>query len=460
MKNFLKKASAYLLVMFLIAAAVFSLNYVLGRRLARDLENDIEEIAAENDYQLRYLNLSTNPLLKRVEINTLSLLKNNEESYEINGAVLEFSWQQILNYIKEREFLDTKEMKAEIDKFSFYDLQQNNHFDFFNTSFNYQGEINSESLKDPLKLIQNDHQLTVLTEELNYDYPFYRSYGINKNNWEQISTFKGFGFNVNYQSRDSQLSINDFILKNEFIDYEIDLETTIEEIMEDKNDLDKEDSETAENDEQKEVESGLEEIILFSNQEGKILLKELKSNYQLVLDGQLLDISENNLVNQLAFNELSLASDLEIYLDTESSSYQFQQFDLDFDLQEFELELAETLSQEVNESTFGILAQDNQFELIVDSLNYQQQFSHPQGKSDLNLTSNLIDARLNAEFNYNQQIPYISSSSLKIKPKNSSVEQLMLFAQMLYGEQFSQDEEGFYHLESWGDLDNLNFEKN
>ncbi|MFW6251949.1 MAG: hypothetical protein ACOC27_01795 [Halanaerobium sp.] len=460
MKNFLKKASAYLLVMFLIAAAVFSLNYVLGRRLARDLENDIEEIAAENDYQLRYLNLSTNPLLKRVEINTLSLLKNNEESYEINGAVLEFSWQQILNYIKEREFLDTKEMKAEIDKFSFYDLQQNNHFDFFNTSLNYQGEINSESLKDPLKLIQNDHQLTVLTEELNYDYPFYRSYGINKNNWEQISTFKGFGFNVNYQSRDSQLSINDFILKNEFIDYEIDLETTIEEIMEDKNDLDKEDSETAENDEQKEVESGLEEIILFSNQEGKILLKELKSNYQLVLDGQLLDISENNLVNQLAFNELSLASELEIYLDAESSSYQFQQFDLDFDLQEFELELAETLSQGVNESTFGILAQDNQFELIVDSLNYQQQFSHPQGKSDLNLTSNLIDARLNAEFNYNQQIPYISSSSLKLKPKNSSVEQLILFAQMLYDEQLSQDEEGFYHLESWGDLDNLNFEKN
>ncbi len=460
MKNFLKKASAYLLVMFLIAAAVFSLNYVLGRRLARDLENDIEEIAAENDYQLRYLNLSTNPLLKRVEINTLSLLKNNEESYEINGAVLEFSWQQILNYIKEREFLDTKEMKAEIDKFSFYDLQQNNHFDFFNTSLNYQGEINSESLKDPLKLIQNDHQLTVLTEELNYDYPFYRSYGINKNNWEQISTFKGFGFNVNYQSRDSQLSINDFILKNEFIDYEIDLETTIEEIMEDKNDLDKEDSETAENDEQKEVESGLEEIILFSNQEGKIFLKELKSNYQLVLDGQLLDISENNLVNQLAFNELSLASELEIYLDAESSSYQFQQFDLDFDLQEFELELAETLSQGVNESTFGILAQDNQFELIVDSLNYQQQFSHPQGKSDLNLTSNLIDARLNAEFNYNQQIPYISSSSLKLKPKNSSVEQLILFAQMLYDEQLSQDEEGFYHLESWGDLDNLNFEKN
>ncbi|MFP4198529.1 MAG: hypothetical protein ACLFSO_02915 [Halanaerobium sp.] len=460
MKNFLKKASAYLLVMFLIAAAVFSLNYVLGRRLARDLENDIEEIAAENDYQLRYLNLSTNPLLKRVEINTLSLLKNNEESYEINGAVLEFSWQQILNYIKEREFLDTKEMKAEIDKFSFYDLQQNNHFDFFNTSLNYQGEINSESLKDPLKLIQNDHQLTVLTDELNYDYPFYRSYGINKNNWEQISTFKGFGFNVNYQSRDSQLSINDFILKNEFIDYEIDLETTIEEIMEDKNDLDKEDSETAENDEQKEVESGLEEIILFSNQEGKILLKELKSNYQLVLDGQLLDISENNLVNQLAFNELSLASELEIYLDAESSSYQFQQFDLDFDLQEFELELAETLSQGVNESTFGILAQDNQFELIVDSLNYQQQFSHPQGKSDLNLTSNLIDARLNAEFNYNQQIPYISSSSLKLKPKNSSVEQLILFAQMLYDEQLSQDEEGFYHLESWGDLDNLNFEKN
>ncbi|MFW5885735.1 MAG: hypothetical protein ACOCUX_01730 [Halanaerobium sp.] len=460
MKNFLKKASAYLLVMFLIAAAVFSLNYVLGRRLARDLENDIEEIAAENDYQLRYLNLSTNPLLKRVEINTLSLLKNNEESYEINGAVLEFSWQQILNYIKEREFLDTKEMKAEIDKFSFYDLQQNNHFDFFNTSLNYQGEINSESLKDPLKLIQNDHQLTVLTEELNYDYPFYRSYGINKNNWEQISTFKGFGFNVNYQSRDSQLSINDFILKNEFIDYEIDLETTIEEIMEDKNDLDKEDSETAENDEQKEVESGLEEIILFSNQEGKILLKELKSNYQLVLDGQLLDISENNLVNQLAFNELSLASELEIYLDAESSSYQFQQFDLDFDLQEFELELAETLSQGVNESTFGILAQDNQFELIVDSFNYQQQFSHPQGKSDLNLTSNLIDARLNAEFNYNQQIPYISSSSLKLKPKNSSVEQLILFAQMLYDEQLSQDEEGFYHLESWGDLDNLNFEKN
>lgn len=459
MKKFLKKASIYLLLMLLIAAAVFSLNYFLGRRLAADLENDLEEIAAENDYQLRYLSLSSNPLLRRVEINTLSLLKDNEESYEINGAEIEFSWQQIFNYIKERRFLSKKDITAEIDKFSFYDLQQNNHFDFYNSSLSYQGELNSQILKEPLELSKKNHQLSILSEEVIYDYPFYRSYGITKDNWEQISTFRDFAFKADYQSQNKKLTLNDFALKNEFLDYELDFETVLEEKRTAEVEADNDSAADSDSEEmQEEIETALAEIVLYSSQDQKLIVKELQSSYKLVLNGELINISENELFDQLSFAELNLNSDFEMYLDSEKRNYQLQKFDLNFDLNDFQLGLKENLSQEVNESSFGILAQNEQFQLKVDSLNYQQQFSHPKGKSELDLVSNLIDASLKAEFNYSEEIPYISSSLLRFKAKNQSVEQLLLFAQLLYGDSFEQDEDGYYQLESWGSLDNLNFE--
>jgi hypothetical protein len=463
MKKFLKKASVYLLLLLLIAAGVFSLNYFLGHRLTSDLENEIEEIAAENNYQLRYLSIKSNPLLRRVDIDTLSLLKNNEQSYEINGAKIEFSWQQIFNYIKEREFLTKKDIKADIDKFSFYDLQRNNHFDFFNTELSYQGGFNSEDLKKPLELIKNDHKLTVLSEELNYDYPFYRSYGIDKNNWEQISTFNNFAFAADYQSQNNRLLINDFMLKNEFIDYELNFETVIERRLNDTGatnlETKAEDSKNQRaEDTSNKTAANFEEIVIYSDQAEKIVLQELKSNYSLALNGEFLNISKNDFFNKFSFSELNLDSDFEMYLNSKNSSYQFQKFDLDFDLSDFKLGLQENLSQRVNESSFGILAQNKQFQLNIESLNYQQNYSHPQGKSQLNLKSNLIDADLNAEFNLNNEIPYISNSLLKFKSKNQSVEQLLLFAQLLYGDSFKQDDEGYYYIESWGSLDNLKFE--
>jgi hypothetical protein len=471
MKKFLKGASVYLLLLLLIAAAVFSLNFFLGRRLAGDLEADIEKLAAENDYQLRYLSISANPLLKRVEINTLSLMKSDEQSYEINGAEIEFSWQQIFNYIRERKFLNEKDIKAEIAKFSFYDLQQNNHFDFYNSSLSYQGEFKTEAIKEPLELLKNNHQLSLTSKEVNYDYPFYRSYGITKANWEQISTFKDFAFKADYLSQNKSLVVSDFKLKNEFIDYQLDLETvfaektkektepenTAENELETKTDSDPNPDSDGE-DKESELETNLEEIVLYSSQNKMLIVKELKSNYNLVLNGDLINITENDFLNEFSFAGLRLNSDFEIYLDSAANSYQFQKFDFDFDLSDFQLELKEMLSQEVNESSFGILAQNQQFQLNIDSLNYQQQYSHPKGKSELKLLSNLIDAELEAEFNYSEEIPYISNSLLKFKAKNQSVEQLLLFAQLLYGESFKQDEAGYYRLESWGRLDNLNFE--
>lgn len=460
MKKFLKKASIYVLVLLLIAAAVFSLNFFLGRRLAQDLERDIEKIADENNYQLRYLSINTNPLLRRVEINGLSLLKSSEQSLEINGANIELTWQQIFNYLKDRNFLTKKDITADVDKFTFYDLQQNNNFSFYNSSVRYQGEINSEILKDPMELIKHNHQLTILAEEFDYDYPYYRSYGISKDNWERISSFKDFAFNASYLSQDKQLNLNDFVLKNEFIDYELDFESIIAESDKKEVELKSGVEETAENETEpiEALDNSFQEIVLYSSQESEIGLKELKSNYQLALDGEILSVSENDLFNELSFNDFELASAFEIYLNSTARIYEIQKFDLELNLNEFSLNLAESLSNQVNEISFGILAQDNDFVVDIDSLKYQQQYTRPQGKSEFELVSSLIDAQLNAEFNYSEETPYISNSFLRFKANNPSVEQLLLFTQLLSGERFNQDEEGFYYLEGWGNIDDLNFE--
>lgn len=461
MKKFLKKASIYVLLLLLIAAAVFSLNYFIGRRLARDLESDIEEIAVENNYQLRYLSINTNPLLRRLEINGLSLFKSGEQSLEINGAIIELTWQQVFNYIKDRDFLTRKDINADVDKFTFYDLQQNNNFSFYNSKLSYQGEINSEILKDPMELIKHNHKITILSEEMEYDYPYYRSYGFSKDNWNKISTFKEFAFTASYQSEDNKLNVEDFILKNDFIDYDLDFESIIGQTLKTEADSQTDravnEAKKADN-ENKDLKNNFSKIVLYSSEEAEIFLKGLNSNYNLALNGELLNMSDSELFKEFSFANLKLLSNFEIYLNSESSYYQIQEFNLDFDLREFKLRLGDSLSKEVNESTFGILAQEDEFSVNIETLKYQQEYSHPQGKSDLELNSNLIDAELNAEFNYNEEIPYISNSLLKFKAKNSSVEQLLLFTQLLSGEKFNQDEEGYYYLESWGKIDDLNFE--
>ena len=120
--------------------------------------------------------------------------------------------------------------------------------------------------------------------------------------------------------------------------------------------------------------------------------------------------------------------------------------------------LAEELSQDLNQNTFGILAADNNFEISINEFSYDQKYSYPNGSSSSSLKSSLIEAELEAEYNYSEETPYISNAILKYKLQNARAEQLNSFLQLVLGQSLKKDEAGYYKLEIWGDLDDLNFE--
>jgi len=134
------------------------------------------------------------------------------------------------------------------------------------------------------------------------------------------------------------------------------------------------------------------------------------------------------------------------------------QLDFNLNLKEFKLILTEILAQELNRNSFGILAENNQFEILINDFNYQQDYSHPSGSSISNLDSSMLKAEFKAEYNYSKKIPYVSTAELRYKPQTTKVKQLNSFLQLALGEQINKDEAGYYQIEFWGPIDDLNFE--
>jgi len=112
----------------------------------------------------------------------------------------------------------------------------------------------------------------------------------------------------------------------------------------------------------------------------------------------------------------------------------------------------------LNQKSYGILAAENNFEILIDKFSYQQDYSYPNGSSQSNLDSSLLMAELEAEYNYNQEIPYISSGIIKYKPQTVRAEQLNSFLQLVLGKRFNRNERGYYELNFWGAVNDLNFE--
>lgn len=428
MKEFLKKASIYIVVMLLIAALIFSLNYYYGQEISADVEAEIAEIAEQNNYQLRLLEIKTNPLLQEMEIQSLNLIKADQFNLIINLAEINFSWQQVLNYIRHQNFELDKNFESNIKQINYSNLQDNYQLNFSEAVLNYQGDLEAEkieeinSIHDLHLLMEADHNLDFKAAQLKYDFPYYRSYGLNNENWKRLSTFSDFVMSASYNQENNNLNIEEFNLSGEILKLIFKLNSRLD----------------------------------YNQQEQKINLRELKGDYDFLLAAESLDFEANSYFKELDFNQLDFKGSLDLV--KAKDELQVNQLDFNLNLTDFKLKLAEFLNQQLNQNSFGILAADNNFEILIDQFSYQQQFSFPNGNSSAKLDSSLVRAQLGAEYNYNQEIPYISNGLLKYKPQTARAEQLNSFLQLILSKRLEQDQEGFYQLKFWGAVDDLNFE--
>lgn len=420
MKKFLKNASIYILLMILIAAVIFSLNYFYGEKISRDLEADIRQSASENDYQLRYLEIETNPLLKKMEVINLNLTKADQFNLIVNQAEINFSWQQIINYFRNGSFQFDKNFKSQIMQINYSNLQDNYQLNFTEAELNYQGDFELQELKDLEALLAEDHNLNFIAEEVKYDFPYYRSYGLNSENWNRLSTFNNFNLKADYEKSNQNLNIDEFNLSGELLTIIFDFKSEIEY---------------------------LDEKIVFSNP---------KSNFDFLLLADELEFEKNSFFENMSFKQFDFNGNLDLILEDEY--YSPNQANFELNLSDYKLLLSEELSQQLNQNTFGILAQGNQFEFAVDSFSYDQEYNKPNGKSSAALKSSIVDASLDAEISYSEEIPYLSSARLRYKPKNQTAEQLNSFMQLILGQSFDRDEQDYFVVEVWGYINDLNYE--
>jgi hypothetical protein len=428
MKNFLKKASIYIIIMVLIAGIIFSLNYYYGQKISDEVEKEISEIAEKNNYQLRFVEVETNPLLQEMRLQNLNLIRADRFNLIVNLAEINLSWQQILNYIRHQNFQLDKNFVSTVEQINYSNLQDNYQLNLSDTEINYQGNLPREIMTeissiDGLHLLLNDnHKLVLKAAKVKYDFPYYRSYGLNNEDWNRLSTFNNFVMRANYSQENQQLNITEFNLNGDLLKIIFNLK------------------------------AGL----YYNQQNEKISFTQLQGDYDFLLEAEDLEFEANSYFKKLNFNQFDFKGSLDLVRKEEN--LQANQLDFNLNLSSFELLLSETLSQQLNQNTFGILAADNKFELLIDNFTYQQNYSYPSGSSQSSLDSSLVKAELEAEYNYKQDVPYVSSGTLRYQPQTATAKQFNSFLQLVLNQRLKQDEQGYYHLEFWGKINDLNFE--
>lgn len=427
MKKFLKNASVYILLMLLIAAIIFSGNYFYGQKISDDLEARLRKKALENNYQLRFINIETNPLLREIDIQNLDLRHKGEFNLILNQLKINFSWQQILNYIKNNNFQFDKNFKADIAQINYFNIINDYQLNFKDSELKYQGKLKEDelvkinNLNDLNFLLENNHNLDFRSKELKFDFVYHRSLGLDSENWNKLSTFSDFAVNLDYNKEDKNLKVQEFKLTNNILKIVFDLDSRLN----------------------------------YAAKTEKINFENIKSNYDFLFMGDKLELADNLIFEDLALNQLNLNGNF----DLTNTDNQFLVNDWDFDLKIKELKLlfSKAYSRQLNSATLGIMAGQDNFEVLIDNLNYKQNFSYPQGNSETDLKSSLIDANLNAEYNYSEEKPYISSAKLRYKTKTPGVKQLNSFLQIILSQQFTKDQDEYYEIEIWGPIDDLNY---
>jgi hypothetical protein len=428
MKKFLKKASIYLIIMLILAAVFSALNYYYGSKLAQDLKIDIQKAAEENNYQIRDLNLNANPLFQRINIENMRITKEQESNIDILDAEIKLSWQQIFYYIRNNDLALNKNYTAKIKNINYSDLKNNHRFKFIDALLNYSGEFKIEEAKDIEYFFNHNHDFDFQAAELRYDFPYYRSYGITAESWEQLSVFKDVKIKADYKADNRLLTVEELILDGEFIDYHSDLRAEIRDIAAD---------------------SKFEDEIIFNN---------LKMNYNFDFDGDGLKTEQNQYYKSLSFDNYSFDAYIDISLENpEEMIYIANQFDAELNLNNFNLTFNEELSREINKNTFGIFAKDDQFSLKINSFNYDQEYVNPAGETESTLITPFVDSELEANYTYNKEEFYLDNALLKIKPKTIESETMFNFIQLIIDQQFEQDEDDYYLIRVHGELGNLEF---
>lgn len=433
MKKFLKKASIYLILMFIAAALLFGLNHYYGSRLAADLKIKIQEAAEENNYQIRNLELNANPLFQEVNIERMMISKAQDTNIDFVGAEVKLSWQQIFHYIRNNDLALQKDYLAEINNLNYSDLKNEYRLNFKDVLLSYSGEFKIEDADDIEYLLENNHNFDFEAEELIYDFPYYRSYGITSDSWEKLSTFNQVKLNGEYQSESRVLQLEEFILNGEFINYEANLNAEIREFTE------------------AETDSG-------AKYKDKLIFNNLKLNYFLDFNGEGLKTEENQYYKSLSFADYSFKAYLDIFLEnTDQMLYRANQFDTEMELNNFNLTFNEELSKKINETTYGIFAKDNQFSLKIDTFDFEQEYTNPAGTTQSNLVTPFLNSELDANYSFSRENFYLDNALLKIKPRTVEAETLFNFIQLIFDEQFEEDKEGYYLIRMHGELGNLEF---
>ncbi|CCU78532.1 hypothetical protein HSACCH_00685 [Halanaerobium saccharolyticum subsp. saccharolyticum DSM 6643] len=428
MKKFFKKISTYLLLMLFVAAIIFAINYYYGQKIAEDVKLEITEIAETNNYQLRFLEVESNPLLQKINIRDLNLTKADEFNLIINQAEVNFSWQQILNYIRSQDLELDKNLDSDIAQINYSNLNDNYQINIKEAKLKYQGNLPEEKLSEIINeenlqlLLENDHQLDFTAAELKYDFPYYRRYGLNDEEWNKLSTFNNFVLRTNYDQETRAYNVEEFNLSSEVLKMIYNFDS----------------------------------VINYEDESQQIVFEEISGKYDFLLTAEDLDFNANTLYQDLEFKQINFNGNFDLL--NEEERLKANQLDFNLNLKEFKLVLTEILAKELNKNSFGILAENNQFEILINEFNYQQEYSYPNGSSSSELDSSMLKAEFKAEYNYSQEIPYISTAELRYKPQTAKAEQLNSFLQLALGEKITKDEAGYYQLKFWGQIDDLNFE--
>lgn len=424
MKKFFKTASIYLLLLFLLAAAIFVLNIYYGQRIAQQLNFDLTMYLNKLNYQTEEVKFKVNPLLRKIEVEKLTLINPAEFKLTLESATINLSWKQLFNYLKYNEFQLDKNFKSYLKRLNYYNLISNYQINFKNVELNYQGDLDNVSPDKLENILNKDHNLSFKAENLAYNYPYYRDFALTKNSWDKLRSFNDFKFDLAYTSSNQQLNLQQFDLSNEIIRLMFNFTTKLD----------------------------------FNQTQQKFKFLDLTGNYDFLLAGKQLEFTANETFKQLQLGQLTTSGNLAVSYPEGKNNYLLNSLAYNFEANDVYFVLSDQLNDELNNFSFNLLDQSQNIEFQIDQLTASQDYSRPEGKGNFKLDSSLITAEAKTEYLYQNSQLYFSNLNLRYLPKNKLAEQLNYLLQLILNKRFRQDEDGYYIIDLWGELNNLQYQ--
>lgn len=203
-----------IVVISLLILAVVVLNFYLAGVMVEHAREGLEDLN-KDEVRIQYGKITASPIGRRITLKEARLFVEEIDNYTCEEISVTLSWGQMIEIIRNEKIEELKEMNLLAKKIIIGDDQA--LFSIGSMSFSFSGLINQEIIDGNTELLlKTPQKLSVAFTDFNIELSEFLEEEINLG---KMSVFDRISFDLAYNPDKKTLEVEDFIVKNEIIDF-------------------------------------------------------------------------------------------------------------------------------------------------------------------------------------------------------------------------------------------------